>query len=76
MMTEQFKTVFNMLEIEPNEITNDMTLEDDIGMDSQELVELHCAIEKVMGIKLPEQLIKKSMTVEELMKTIDEVCNN
>ncbi len=65
-----------MLEIEPNEITNEMTLEDDIGMDSQEMVELHCAIEKVMGIKFPEQLIKKSMTVEELMKAVDTVCEN
>jgi|GEM_PF-1670927 len=74
MMTEKIKEVFNMLEIEPDEITGDMTLEDDIGMDSQELVELHCAIEKVMGIKLPAQFIKKSMTVEELIKSIDNIC--
>lgn len=43
-----------------------------IGLDSQELVELTCFIEKDFNIKLPSQFLSKSSTVNTLLTAIKE----
>jgi acyl carrier protein len=73
VITEKLNEVFDLLGIDPDNISNDMLLEDDIGMDSQEIIELHCAIEKVMGIKLPAQFVKRSMTVGTLIENLNNI---
>ncbi|MEK8021180.1 MAG: acyl carrier protein [Candidatus Parabeggiatoa sp.] len=74
MIPEKYQEIFARLEIEPNELKGEMLLEDDIGMDSQELIELHVVIEKMFNIKLPEEFITKSMSVNTLIESVDRIC--
>ena len=69
MLPDKFQEIFSSLEIDPSEIETKMKLDDDLGMDSQEIVELHCAIESVMGVKLDR--IGRDMTVGDLIEKVD-----
>lgn len=73
MLSEKFQDIFSQLEIDPAEVQEDMLLEDGLGMDSQEIIELQSAIEKTLGIKLPAGFIDREMTVGGLIEKVDAV---
>lgn len=76
MIPEKFQEIFASLQIEPDELKGEMLLTHDLQMDSQEIVELQCAIEKALKIKLSEHFITRSMTVNELIESVDRICES
>lgn len=60
------------IEIGPDEFRYEAKLADDFGVDSTELVEIILSLEKALGIKIPEGLIKKNLSIKEIIEVIQE----
>jgi len=68
---EQVKGVIvNMLKVKTGEIKDGMSLENSIGVDSTEMVELVIALGKSFNIKIGEKEITKFSTLDEIEKVI------
>lgn len=61
----------NLLKVKPEELRDDLALQDAIGVDSTEMVETVIALEKSFGIKLSPKDITKFSTINEIAKVID-----
>jgi acyl carrier protein len=55
------------IEITPDEFKPEAKLADDFGVDSTELVEIILSLEKALGIKIPEGIIKKNFSIKEMV---------
>ena len=64
------ETLVNLLKIRPEELKDDVTLLDGIGVDSTEMVETVIALEKAFGTKLSPKEITKFCTVNDIEKVI------
>lgn len=54
-------TLVSLLKIKPEELKDDLSLQDSIGVDSTEMVEAVIALEKAFGVKLsPKEITKFS----------------
>jgi len=60
------------LEIEPDEFRAEAKLADDFGVDSTELVEIILSMEKALGIKIPEGIIKRNFSIKEIVEIIQQ----
>ena len=60
------------IEITPDEFKPEAKLADDFGVDSTELVEIILSLEKALGIKIPEGIIKKNFSIKEMVGIIEE----
>jgi acyl carrier protein len=60
-----------LLRIKPEELKDDVALEDGIGVDSTEMVEALIALEKTFGKKLSPKEITKSSTINDIEKAIN-----
>jgi acyl carrier protein len=60
----------NLLKIKPEELKDDVALEDGIGLDSTEMVETVIALEKEFKLKLSPKEITKSSTINDIEKVI------
>ena len=60
------------IEITPEEFNPEAKLADDFGVDSTELVEIILSLEKALGIKIPEGIIKKNFSIKEMVGIIEE----
>jgi acyl carrier protein len=68
---EKIKNVFvQLLRIKPDELADNVSLQDGIGVDSTEMVEAVIALEKAFGAKLAPQEITKTSTVNDIEKVI------
>lgn len=64
---EQIKDVLvKLLKIKPEELKDDVSLIDSIGVDSTEMVESVIALEKAFGIKFSPKEITKFSTINEI----------
>ena len=63
-------TIVNLLKIKPTELKDGMSLENSIGLDSTEMVELIIALGKNFNVKIGEKEISKSSTLEDIEKVI------
>lgn len=70
MLISQIFDSFEEIEIGKDVLTNDVNLKYDLGMDSQEIIELHCALEKRFQIKLPDVMVKDSITFGDLVQRL------
>ena len=69
---EQIKDVIvKLLKIRPEELKDDVSLLDSIGVDSTEMVEMVIALEKTFGAKLSPKEITKSSSVNDIEKIIN-----
>ena len=59
------------LDIDPERITEDTTLADDIGADSLDVVDLLMTLEDEFGITIPQEAVKGVTTVGELAEAIE-----
>lgn len=59
-----------LLKIKPEELKDDLSLQDSIGVDSTEMVEVAIALEKEFGIKLSAKEITKFSTIDQIVKII------
>lgn len=60
----------NLLKVKPEELKDDLTLQESIGVDSTEMVESVIALEKVFGVKLSPKEITKSSTINDIEKIV------
>ena len=60
----------NLLKVKPDELKDDLTLQESIGVDSTEMVESVIALEKAFGVKLSPKEITKSSSVDDITKII------
>lgn len=69
---EKIKEVLvNLLKVKPEELKDDLTLQDGIGVDSTEMVEAVIALEKEFGAKLSPKEITKFSTINDIEKVIN-----
>lgn len=67
-LEEKTKAVFNkVLDIKPEEIQPDDKLENGLGIDSTELVEIAVALKKEFKVDIGDNEIKKSHTFNEIV---------
>ncbi|MCX5700409.1 MAG: acyl carrier protein [Candidatus Omnitrophica bacterium] len=60
----------NLLKVKPDELKDDLTLQESIGVDSTEMVESVIALEKSFGVKLSPKEITKNSTVNDIANNI------
>lgn len=60
----------NLLKVKPEEIKDDINLQDCVGVDSTEMVETVIALEKAFGMKLSPKEITKFCTLNDIDKII------
>lgn len=59
-----------LLKVRPEELKDDVTLQDGIGVDSTEMVETVIALEKAFNTKLSPKEITKFSTINDIEKVI------
>lgn len=64
------ETLVKLLSVKPEELKEDVSLQDSIGVDSTEMVETVIALEKTFNTKLSPKEITKFSTVNEIEKVI------
>lgn len=64
------KLLVNLLKVRPEELKDDINLQDGIGVDSTEMVETVIALEKTFGVKLSPKEITKFSTINDIEKNI------
>jgi len=75
LIEEKLKEILvDKIEISPDEFTSEAKLADDFGVDSTELVEIMLSLEKALGIKIPEGLIRKDFSIGEVVDIVQESC--
>ncbi len=68
---EKVKEVFKaVLDIGPEEIKAEDALENDLGVDSTEMVELSVGIKKALGIELADSELKKSHSFNQIIEIV------
>ena len=60
----------NLLRVKPEELKDDVSLQDSIGVDSTEIVETVIALEKNFNTKLSTKEITKFCTINDIEKLI------
>ena len=66
----------NLLKVKPEELKDDVSLQDSIGVDSTEMVESVIALEKAFGTKLSPKEITKFSTLSDIEQVINSKLNN
>lgn len=64
------ETLVSLLKVRPEELKDDIKLQDSIGVDSTEMVEAVIALEKAFNIKLSPKDITKFSTINDIEKNI------
>jgi len=64
------EVIVNLLKIKPEELKDDVPLQEGIGVDSTEMVETVIALEKAFGTKLSPKEITKTSTINEIEAVI------
>jgi acyl carrier protein len=59
------------LDLEPSELSDDVSLYSGAGVDSTEMVEVTVAISKALGVKLVQGDISNKITLRELVAVIE-----
>ena len=70
MKTKIKDVLVNLLKVKPEELKDDVSLQDSIGVDSTEMVETVIALEKSFAIKLSPKEITKFSTINDIEKVI------
>ena len=63
--------VADQLGVEAEEIKEDSTFVDDLGVDSLDIVELIMRFEDEFGVEIPDEKAEKIKTVNDIVKYID-----
>ena len=70
-MKDKVKQVLaNLLKVKIEELKDDVSLQDSIGVDSTEMVESVIALEKSFGVKLNIKEITKNSTINDIASNI------
>ena len=67
----KIKEVFNkVLDVGPEDIKPDVKLDESLGVDSTEMVEISVGIKKSFGIALADNELKKTHTFKEIVEIV------
>ncbi len=70
-LEDKVKGIFNrVLDVAPQEIKPDVKLDQSLGIDSTEMVEISVGIKKELGVPLKDNEIKKSHTFNEIVRIL------
>ncbi|MBI4707372.1 MAG: acyl carrier protein [Candidatus Omnitrophica bacterium] len=70
-MKEKIRNVIsNLLKVKPEELKDDVSLQDSIGVDSTEMVETVIALEKTFSTKISPKEVTKFSTLNDIEKVI------
>ena len=70
-MKDKIRSILaNLLRVKPEELKDDVSLQDSIGVDSTEIVETVIALEKNFNTKLSTKEITKFCTINDIEKLI------
>ncbi len=73
---EKIKEVLvKLLKVKPDELKDDVSLVDSIGVDSTEMVETVIALEKAFGTKISPKEVTKSSTINEIEQVLNSKLN-
>lgn len=73
---EKIKDVLvKLLKVRPEELKDDVTLIDSIGVDSTEMVETVIALEKAFGAKISPKEVTKNSTINEIEQVVNSKLN-
>ena len=64
--------MMEQLNIDENDITEDTSFKDDLGLDSLDLFELAMAMEEEFGIEIPQEELENIVTVGDAVEFIKE----
>jgi len=69
---EQVKDIIvKLLKVRPEELKDGMTLEQSLGVDSTEMVEVCIALQKAFGVQIQEKEVGKTNTLDQIAGVID-----
>lgn len=70
-LEEKVKEIFQkVLDIKPSEIVPGAKLDESLGIDSTELVEISVALKKTLGVSLADNEIKKSHSFNDIVNIL------
>lgn len=72
MVKEQILKVFDDLKIDRSLLEDKTLLSEELGMDSQEFIELLCALEKSFDIKLPDDFAARARSFESVQFLVEQ----
>lgn len=64
--------ISEQLDVKADEITEDSSIQDDLGADSLDIVDLVMAIEDEFGVEIPEDQVENIKTVGDIVKFIED----
>jgi len=64
------ETLVSLLKVKPEELKDEASLQDSIGVDSTEMVETVIALEKAFGTKLNIKEINKFCSIDDIAQNI------
>ena len=74
MTFEKIRTILSeQLSVEEDKITLSSNIIDDLVADSLDLVDMAMTVEDEFGIELPEEMLEKVQTVEDVINYIDNI---
>jgi len=65
------EVIIHLLKVKPEEVKEGQSLEQSLGVDSTEMVEVCIALQKEFGIQLGEKEVAKQHTIDEISQVID-----
>ena len=72
-MFDKIKSIMmEQLNIDENDITEDTSFKDDLGLDSLDLFELAMAIEEEFGVEIPQEELENIVTVGDAVEFLKE----
>ncbi len=66
------KLIADQLSVDENEITESSSIQDDLGADSLDVVDLVMALEDEFSIEIPEDQVENIKTVGDIVKYIED----
>lgn len=65
------KIICEQLDFEPEKVTEDSLVVEDLGADSLDIVDIVMTVEEEFGIEVPDESIENIKTVEDIVKFIE-----
>ena len=66
------KIIADQLDIDPDSITQESTITEDLGADSLDVVDLVMSFEDVFDVEIPDDAVETIRTVSDIVKFIEE----
>lgn len=73
MIYEKVKNIIaNQLDIDPESITYESSITDDLGADSLDVVDIVMCFEDEFGVEIPDDAVENIRTVSDIVKYIED----